>query len=455
MISNTQPISGSMTEQSRAAAETPKVTPILKIAWERYAQLNALSKQRSRAFRRLRISAAVLGILATLFAILTQLASQDQGSLQVVRGVIRVLFISVPIIASFFATLGTRAFGNGDWLVTRAAAEEYLKEIYLYRTVHRKKKNRRDILEERIDEIQRQLYNALGGELAFEPYKGRIPPYYDPDNPQSDSGYDDLDGERYFRFRLDHQLKWHQRKVNQFKRERNILTFLVLLAGGLGTLFAALGQSLSIWVALTASVTAALIGWQELRNIDSVIKNYSKVILELTSIHDRWLNLEPKERKTRQFYQMVRATEGVLWNQHLEYIRSQREALQDALKEADLDRESEEFEGPLQPVLKDSIMEYTEETLEEENKEVSEPLKEALGSLAADAAAEVIQPELEAMGEAVAEAAETMQEHASSLTESLEAVSQEIADEEIGSDTSEEETDATPASFSEKGEAKG
>ncbi|HET9587217.1 MAG TPA: hypothetical protein VFO91_00390, partial [Anaerolineales bacterium] len=273
MVSNTQPISGSITEESAAEAEAPKVTPILKIAWERYAQLNTLSKVRSRAFRQLRIGIAVLGILATFLAIITEVFSPEQQ--QLVQDVVKVFFISVPIIASLLATLGARAFSNGDWLVTRAAAEEYLKEIYLYRTIHQKKKTRRDHLAERMDEIQIQLYRGLGGELAFEPYKGRVPPYYKPEDPNSDNGYDDLDGDEYFRFRLDHQLKWHQRRVNGYKRERGVLTFLVLAAGGLGTFFAAWGQPLSIWVALTASVTAALLGWQELRNIDSVIKNYS------------------------------------------------------------------------------------------------------------------------------------------------------------------------------------
>jgi DNA-binding protein YbaB len=449
MISNPQPISGSITEQSGVEAESPKVTPILQIAWERYAQLNTLSKHRSRAFRRLRTWVAMLGILATLFAILTQVASEQQQ--QIVTTVIKIFFISTPIIASLLAAFGTRAFSNGDWLVTRAAAEEYLKEIYLYRTIHQKKKSRRDDLLKRIDEIQRQLYRGLGGELAFDSYKGRVPPYYNPDDPESDTGYDDLDGEKYFRFRLDNQLNWHQRRINEYKKERGILTFLVLAAGGLGTLFAALGESLSIWVALTASITAALIGWQELRNIDSVIKNYSKVIVELTSIHDYWLNLEPEKRTTARFYRMVRATEGVLWAQHLEYIQSQQEAL----KEADLDGESEESEAILKQTLQDNIMEATEEALDETKKEVQEPFKAALGSLAAEASAEVIQPELEAMGKAVAEAVGTMQERTDSMTESLQEITEEIADAEISGNTSEEEVSDTPARFPETGEPAG
>ncbi|HMB24062.1 MAG TPA: hypothetical protein VKP08_14565, partial [Anaerolineales bacterium] len=260
--------------------ETPKAAPILNIAWTRYAQLNAVSSRRSRAHKRLRIWIAAMGILATLFAILTQAYFTDQTSLPGV--IVKVLFVSAPVIASILAAWGSRAFSNGDWLITRAAAEEYLKEIYFYRTILQKKASRRSYLEKRINEIQKRLFRGLGGELAFRPYDGPVPPYYNPDSPDSDPGFQDLTGDEYFRYRLEDQLRWHIKEVNEYKRERGLLTFWIAVAGGLGAIFAAIGAPISILVAVTASITAALIGWQELRSLDSVIKNYSKVILELT-----------------------------------------------------------------------------------------------------------------------------------------------------------------------------
>jgi bisphosphoglycerate-dependent phosphoglycerate mutase len=70
---------------------------------------------------------------------------------------------------------------SGISVLARAAAEEYLKEMYLYRTILQKNKSRRSYLEKRINEIQRQLFRGLGGELAFKSYKGPIPPHYNPD----------------------------------------------------------------------------------------------------------------------------------------------------------------------------------------------------------------------------------------------------------------------------------
>src|SRR5512138_2830873 len=302
----TQKTSESSTEVPVMETETPQAAPILNIAWTRYAQLNAVSGRRSGAYKRLRIWVAVLGILATLFAILTQLFFSDPNVQSLVGLVVKALFIATPLIASGLAAFGTRAFKNGDWLITRAAAEEYLKEIYFYRTILQKKASRRSYLEKRINEIQKRLFRGLGGELAFRPYDGPVPPYYNPDSPDSDPGFQDLTGDEYFRYRLEDQLRWHIKEVNEYKRERGLLTFWIAVAGGLGAIFAAIGAPISILVAVTASITAALIGWQELRSLDSVIKNYSKVILELTSLYDHWLNLEPEERTTAEFYKIVR-----------------------------------------------------------------------------------------------------------------------------------------------------
>lgn len=461
MPSNTRSNSESIKAEPAVEAETPKATPILNIAWARYAQLNAASKRRSRAFRRLRLWIAALGILATLFAILTEASLLE--NLPIAKDVLRIFFVSIPIIASVLAAFGTRAFSNGDWLVSRAAAEEYVKEIYLYRTILQKKKSRRSYLEKRIYEIQKQLYRALGGELALRPYTGRVPPYYDPNDPESDSGYHDLNGDEYFHFRLDNQLHWHENKVNEYKKERGYLAFLVLAAGGLGAFFAAWDGPLSIWVALTASVTAALMGWQELRNIDAIIKNYSKVILELSGVHDHWLNLEPEERTTAQFYRMVRATEDVLWGQHMEYIQSQREALQEADLEEEAGlvnrviQESTESESRVKQALHESIMEFAKETLEETEEGVQETFKAALGSLAEEASSEIVQQELEALGKTktAAGAAETIKERASSLTSSLQQIAHEFADVEVGRDTTKEELNAILARFPKTNDVKG
>jgi hypothetical protein len=422
--------------------EAPKNPPILEIAWTRYAQLNATSIRRTNAHKRLRIWIAALGVLATLFSIIySSYFAEDPSLLGVV---IHLIFLAMPIAASLLAAIGSRTFANGDWLITRAAAEEYLKEIYFFRTVLRGNEKRREYMEGRINEIQRQLFRGLGGELALRPYSGPIPPYYSPDY-DSDPGFNDLTGDEYFKYRVEDQLRWHIKEVNEYKRERGLLTILVVVIGALGTLLAAIGGTISLWVALTASIAAAMIGWQQLRNLDAVIKNYSKVILELTTVYDHWSNLELEERTDAEFYKMVRGCEDVLWAQNTEYIKT----MQEALKESDLEKEaslvnrvikeSVESAERSKEMMRETLVEAAHEAIHDAEEKMEEIFRAAVGSLAEEASSELVQKELEAMRQAVAEAAENAMDRVSGLKSSLAQIADRFAHVDIGRDTNKEE----------------
>jgi hypothetical protein len=306
----------------------------------------------------------------------------------------------------------------------------------------------------------------LNGEFSFETYTGPIPPNYYPDDPTSDPGFADLTGEEYFKYRLENQLAWHNKEINEYKTERDRLTILILIAGGLGTVFAAWGQvgsgiSLSIWVALTASITAALIGWQELRNIDVIVRNYSKVVLELTVLYDHWMNLEPEERTNAEFYKMVRGCEDVLWAQNTEYIKSMQEALRDNNLEAEASlvnrviRESVESAERTQQAIRDNAVQFTQETLMAQEEKVDETFQGVLGSLAEEASSELVQQELEAMSRAVTEAVENVVERASEFTSSLAQIQKDYEHVEIGRDTPKEELNEILARYPTTNDVKG
>jgi len=440
-------------------SESTNNIPILKIAWTRLAHLDSAATRRTRAFYQIRGRITWLSVLATLFAIITETLFRDSETL--LGLVVKILFVTLPVLSSILAAFSTKFYSNGYWLIYRGGAEEIKREIYFYRTILQKNKTRRKYLEKRLAEIQRQLYRNLGGEFAFEPYDGPIPHNYDSNDPNSDPGFNDLNGEEYFRYRLENQLAWHNGKINKHKAERRRMTIFILAAGGLGSVLAAWGGGLSIWVAFTASITAALIGWQELRNIDSTIRNYSKVVLELTILHDYWHNLEPEERTTADFYKMVRGCEDVLWIQNLQFIKSQQEAL----KESDLEeeaslinqviRDSVDSAHHTQKEMRDAVVNVTHETLVAAEEKIVEAFKESLGSLAEEASSEIVQHELEAMGRAVTRTAEAVVQRASSLTSSLAQVAEEYAHIDIGRDTTKEELNTILSRFPKTSEVKG
>lgn len=440
--------------------ETPR-TPILELAWTRVAHLDDMSKRRTKGHTNLRRWIAILSVLATLFAIITQTFFPDRSTAGLLGLIVGILLIIMPALASLLAYLVNKSFGNGDWLITRAGAEEIQKEIYYYRTVLQKDANRRAYLENRLNDIQRQVYRGLGGEFSYEKYNGKIPPNYYPDDPNSDPGFNDLTGDEYFHFRLEDQLRWHNKEINEYKTERNRLTILIAAAGALGTIFATFGGILAIWVALTASITAALIGWQEIRNIDTIVRNYSKVVLELESLYAHWLNLEAEERTTTEFYKLVQGCEEVLWAQNTEYIKSMQEVLKNAEleKEASLItrtiKESVESAQRTKDMMRETVMEATEKALEKAEEKVDETFKAMVGSLAEEASSELVQKELASMSQAVTEAAENVFERTSALKSSLAQIAQEFAHVDIGRDTSKEELNAILARYPKTNDVKG
>ena len=445
--------------------ETPKPAPILEIAWTRHANLDLAAGRRTKAFYTIRRRIIWLGVLATFLAIITQMFFIDLKSLPVpmfILGIIvKFFFIATPILASILASFATKFYSNGAWLIYRAGSEEIKKEIYFFRTILQKDPSRRAYLEKRLGEIQRQLFRSLSGEFAFEGYDGPLPSNYNPQDPNSDPGFSELTGDEYFKYRLENQLAWHNKKVNQHKEERRRMTIYILIAGGLGAIFAALGGGWTLWVALTASITAAFIGWQELRNVDSTIKNYSKVVMELTILYDHWQNLESEERTSAEFYTMVRGCEDVLWAQNTEYIKS----MQEALKEADLDqeaglinrviKESVDSADRTKQAMADAIAEQTTVTLQETEKKVEETVKATLGSLAEEASSELVQKELDAMSKAATEMVQTVVAKASSFSSSLADIAKEFAHIDIGRDTSKEQLNAILARYPKSNDVKG
>lgn len=312
--------------------EVKPVPSILEVAWNRYAQYSIASNNRKKSQFSLRRWVATLSVLATLFAIISALFPEEEPAWRAMT--IKVILILLPILSSILAAFANKFSRGTDWLVLRAGAEQVHKEIYLYRTILQKTdKRRRSWLEKRLREIQTQVYTGLNGEMVLEPYTGKLPPPYSSGSQRIDPGFDDLDAAEYFKYRVNDQLNWHISRINRLQRDRITLQILILMSGALGAFLAAMGGIFGLWVALATSLTTALTGWQELRNLDMNVRNYSKVILDLTSVSDHWNQLDANERTKKEFYRMVKDTETILWNQNLEYVKSMQEAFENAKME--------------------------------------------------------------------------------------------------------------------------
>src|ERR1041385_1470328 len=113
-------------EETIMDTETPRPAPILEVAWQRHANLDLAASRRTKAFYDIRRWITLLGVLATLFAILTQqpFFKDTQTLSGVLAGLgIKILFIATPVLASIFAAFATKFYSNGSWLVYRAGSE--------------------------------------------------------------------------------------------------------------------------------------------------------------------------------------------------------------------------------------------------------------------------------------------------------------------------------------------
>lgn len=313
--------------------ETPQTkASILEVAWNRYGQYNSAALRRKDSQQKLRWMVALLSVLATLIAIISSLYPEPEPAWRAI--LIKVTLISIPIISTTVAAFANKFYRGTDWLVLRAGAEQIMKEIYQYRTILQKTdKKRRSWLENRLREIQLQVYTGLNGEMVLPPYTGKLPPPYASGDPRRDPGFEDLTAEKYYELRLRDQLQWHVGRVNRLQSQRVRMQVLILLSGAVGAFLAAMGGVFGLWVAFATSLTTALVSWQEFRNLDMNVRNYSKVVVNLSAVSDRWNHLDDDERTKKEFYRMVKETETVLWNQNLEYVKSMQEAFENSKME--------------------------------------------------------------------------------------------------------------------------
>jgi tetratricopeptide (TPR) repeat protein len=336
----------------------------LETAWQRYAEFDANALTAARRHLILRWWVIVLSVAATLLAILANLNEMAGTTLGLT---LKVGLILTPIVSSVILAFANKMQQGERWLVLRTGAEEIKKEIYLYRTLLQQQEGRDQWLNERVAAIQRQVFEGVGGDLVLKPYTGPIPPDYSPEDVNNDPGFDDLLANDYLHYRLNEQLDYPARKLQELQSTRTRLQVAIFVAGGLGTLLAALANipgfdGLSIWVALTTSIAAAFTAWLELRRVDSTINNYSQITLELKIMRDRWHSLSPQQQTGDEFFKLVVAAEKILWSQHNKYISEMRQAVADMQgKEGDVLTKA--MNSPAPPALDAALLEQAKKAV--------------------------------------------------------------------------------------------
>ena len=100
----------------------------------------------------------------------------------------------------------------------------------------------------------------------------------------------------------------------------------ILVAGGVGTLLAAVGAEL--WVALTTALATALTTWLASHQLDETLVRYNQSAADLANVRDWWTKLSPAaKRNPKNIEQLVDVTEKVLKTELTGWVQRMENAL--------------------------------------------------------------------------------------------------------------------------------
>lgn len=291
--------------------------PLLKEAWQRFATYDQLAVRLRRMFTRFQASILILGVVATLLALIEN---------QVKNPALHWVVVVAPILVSVLIAIASRrAFGQ-RWVLLRAAAEAIKAAIYQYRTLPTAPAARQQQLVSRLETIESRLMQteASGGPLP--PYQGPLPPeMYGAE--RDDDGLSPLGADRYLQIRVGDQLTYFHRRTRTLNLRRNSLQLLAIASGAAGAILAAANQE--AWIGLTAGASAAALAYLGSLQVDNTIVIYNQAASRLTILQRGWRALTPADQDDAAYQRLVASCESALATEQSGWVQQMNETLQD------------------------------------------------------------------------------------------------------------------------------
>jgi hypothetical protein len=298
--------------------------PVLKSAWQAFAGYDQQAARLRKVFTRFQGSVLLLGVLATLLALLYN---------ETHNRFLHWLVVAAPIVVSVLIAVAGRHAAGQRWVLLRGAAEAVKAEIYRYRAgtspyngpaSGAQEPARRQVLAERIGAVQARLMQTEVSSNQLSAYAGPLPPTMYGAG-RDDDGLSPLDAGRYLSIRLRDQLTYYRGKVNSLSRRRGQLQLLAIAAGGAGTLLAAAGQD--VWVGLTGGIAAASLAYLGYLQVDNTIVTYNQAAAKLEDTERRWQALGPAERDPAAYDTLVTSAEDVFATELTGWVQQMNDAM--------------------------------------------------------------------------------------------------------------------------------
>ena len=157
-------------------------------------------------------------------------------------------------------------------------------------------------LAQKLEFISRQMMQTKVNVSALRPYTSAIPPkMYGAAG--MDDGFSFLTPERYIKMRLGDELSFYQGRTVGLEQQLKRWQWAILIAGGVGTLLAAVG--LELWVALTTALVAAFTTYLQYRQVEGTLTQYNQAATNLANVQTWWMALSGEEQAKQENVELL------------------------------------------------------------------------------------------------------------------------------------------------------
>lgn len=375
---------------------------LLAKAWELFNLYDSYASRTQKRFLQLRAWILGLGVTAGILGILEEIlkssvkesSKNSQGlcqlsnwlcrnwpipgyepSVDVILTSLHFLVIILPIMVTILLA-GSLKFDRGtSWVILRASAESIKAEIFRYLCRVDKYKNKKirdgnfaNELQKISERLMKTQVNQMGiytkppslpskkknrclviikketrkiRRRVLSPVKKLLGIQSKPRKslPRIKTS---LTPDAYIENRLLDQSKFYRSRIQKIYKQIQKLYWCVYILGGVSTFLSAIGWS--AWIAVTTSISTAIMTYIAIRQLDNTLINYNQAATNLDNLLLWWESLSSEEKKVdSNFDKLVNNTENILGAEVSGWVQEMQNALADLYKE---NREEIEKQSP-------------------------------------------------------------------------------------------------------------
>jgi hypothetical protein len=310
----------------RIDARPETVGATLQVAWARLDEMDMAARVRQRRFRSLEMTLILLAVQAALLAILTVTAPPRLAAYlhtwYIPKGSLHFLMILTPIAISIIGAYNSHFRDGTKWILLRGSAEALKREIFRFRARAGVYGDAQCLQDSRESKLAAKVKDITAALEQSEVNKTHLEL-----RPTRDTKRETfLAPDEYVSVRLRDQTAFYIGKTRQLAVQLTWMQVLIYVAGGTGTLLAAI--KFDIWVALATAVVTGLTTKLQVDQVETSLVQYNQTLASLRNIETWWTALSRWEKgRLSNIDLLVDQTEKTLESETAGWVHQMQSAL--------------------------------------------------------------------------------------------------------------------------------